>query len=127
LVPTTIYDSCEICLTPKPTPIEVVSVSSTFAPCGAGTQNDYLEWAILLNSNVSENVNYSLFIEYYSPSSGQYFSTDVSGIILQGTNSDVSSCSLNGGGLFIGPGYSVVRTCVSAIGGGINVGIIYTC
>ena len=127
LVPTTIYDSCEICLTPEPTTPDIVSVSSTLAPCGAGTQNDYLEWAIILNSNVSQNVDYSLFIEYYSPQSGQYFSTDVSGTILQGTNYDVSSCSLNGGGLFIGPGYSVVRTCVTSIGGGINIGILFTC
>jgi hypothetical protein len=86
-----------------------------------------LEWAIILNSNVSQNVDYSLFIEYYEPSSGQYFSTDVSGTILQGTNSDLSSCSINGGGLFIGSGYSVVRTCVTSIGGGINIGILFTC
>ncbi len=127
LVPTTIYNSCEICLTPEPTTPDIVSISSTFAPCGAGTQNDYLEWAIILNSNVSQNVDYSLFIEYYSPSSGQYFGVDVTGTILQGTNSDVSSCSINGGGLFIGPGYSVVRTCVTSIGGGINIGILFTC
>ena len=123
----TIFTSCEACLTPEPTTPEIVSVSSTFAPCGAGTQNDYLEWAIILNSNVSQNVDYSLFIEYYEPSSGQYFSTDVSGTILQGTNSDLSSCSINGGGLFIGSGYSVVRTCVTSIGGGINIGILFTC
>jgi hypothetical protein len=93
-----------------------------FATCGAGEEKDYLDWFINLDSNVSQDVSYVLSIRYYKPSSGEYFSTTVDGTIPQGTSSGVSSCSINGGGRYVGPGYFVVSTCVLSIGGGINAG-----
>jgi hypothetical protein len=122
LVPTTIYDSCEICLTPPPPPPKVTSVYSITTSCGAGTLNDYLDWFIDLDKIVNQDVTYTLSVRYYQPSSGEYFTTTVGGTIRQGTSSDVSSCFINGGGRFLGDGYVVVSTCVLFIGGSINVG-----
>jgi hypothetical protein len=118
----TIFASCEACLTPPPPPPKVISTSSIFVNCGAGEQQDHLDWFITLDSVVSQNVNYTLRVEYYKPSTGQYSLVSVSGTILQGTNSDVESCAINGGGIRIGTGLQVVSTCVLFIGGSINVG-----
>jgi hypothetical protein len=121
LVPT-IYSNCDVCLTPEPEPPTVTAANSGFGPCAGGTLDDYLEWAINLDQIVPQDVTYELSIEYYQPASGQYFTVQVTGTILQGTDSDLSACAVNGGGLFIGAGYAVVSTCVVLIGGGINVG-----
>ena len=118
----TIFASCEACLTPPPPPPKVISASSIIANCGAGDEQDHLDWFITLDSVVSQNVNYTLRVAYYKPLSGQYSTIAVSGTILQGTNSDVESCAINGGGLFIGTGYQVISTCVLFISGSINVG-----
>jgi hypothetical protein len=118
----TIFASCEACLTPPPPPPKVISTSSIFVNCGAGDQQDHLDWFITLDSVVSQNVNYTLRVVYYKPSTGQYTTTTVSGTIQQGTNSDVESCAINGGGIRIGTGLQVVSTCVLFIGGSINVG-----
>lgn len=118
----TIFASCEDCLTPPPPPPNVISARSLFVNCGAGEQQDHLDWFITLDSVVSQNVNYTLRVVYYQPSIGQYFTISVSGTILQGTDSDIESCSINGGGLRIGNGFQVVSTCVLFIDGSINVG-----
>jgi hypothetical protein len=118
----TIFASCEDCLTPEPELPTVTSVYSLFEACGGATQNDYLGWFIGLDEIVPQNVDYTLSIVYYQPSSGQYTTTAVSGTILQGTDSDFSSCPINSGGIFIGAGYQVVSTCVSTIGSQINIG-----
>jgi hypothetical protein len=118
----TIFASCDSCLTPPPPPPIVTSVYSITSSCGAGTQNDYLDWFIDLDKIVNQDVAYTLSVRYYQPSSGQYSTTSVGGTIRQGTSSDVSSCSINGGGTFLGAGYVVVSTCVLFIGGSINVG-----
>jgi hypothetical protein len=118
----TIYASCDACLTPPPPPPKVISTSSIFVNCVAGDEQDHLDWFITLDSVVSQNVNYTLRVVYYKPSTGQYTTTTVSGTIQQGTNSDVESCAINGGGIRIGTGLQVVSTCVLSIGGGINAG-----
>jgi hypothetical protein len=118
--------------TPTPTPtvgttIEVTGFSAGLQPCIGGSCDDYLSYTVYLSTTTPVDVQYTLRVQvqyYGGPVYYQFFS----GTIPAGYSYDYDNNNpCDGGGSYIGCGYTVLSACIDYIDATVTIDSGYQC